>query len=140
MVREAKRRAIAENATVEFFSQDMRKIRLNKEFDCSIMFETFVHLLTQSELDDALSNLNEHLAKGAIFIFDFWRLTGASNIVRDFGEAHRIKYYTLSEVKKCLNDSGFKFLAVYNWSAKYKARLEAPQERTFQILVVSSKI
>lgn len=140
MVREAKHRATAENATAEFFSQDMRKMRLNKEFDCSIMFETFLHLLTQSDLNNALTSLNRHLAKGGLFIFDFWNITGASKLAQDFGEAHRIKYYTPSEIKQCLNTNGFELLAVYNWNAKDKAQLEVPKKRTFQILAVSSKM
>jgi hypothetical protein len=117
----------------------VRTMRLNKKFDCSIMFETFVHLLTQSDLNNALSNLNKHLTKGGLFIFDFWNISGANKLVRDFGEAHGIRYSTLSEVKQCLYANGFGLLAVYDWNAKDKAELKNPKKRTFQILAVAKK-
>jgi cyclopropane fatty-acyl-phospholipid synthase-like methyltransferase len=139
MVRKAEENAKKGKTKLEFFSQDMRKMRLNRKFNCAIMFEAFVHLLTQADLNDTLSSLNQHLDKGGLFIFDFWNTEGASNLARAFGEAHKIRYCTLAEVKQYLDNNGFSLLAVYDWNAEDKTELETPKKRTFQILAVAKK-
>lgn len=139
MVRKAEENARMEKTNVEFFSQDVRKMRLERKFNCAIMSEVFPHLLTQADIDGALSSLNQHLDEEGLFIFDFWNTVGASKIARAFSEAYKIKYYTLSEIKQHLENNGFDLLAVYDWNAQDKAQLETPKKRTFQILAVAAK-
>ena len=64
MIEEAKRKARRENAKAEFHVQDMRKLELNKRFDCAIcMFGGFGYVLTYEDLANVFSSLKKHLNK-----------------------------------------------------------------------------
>lgn len=139
MVRKAEETAEKRKIKAEFFIQDMRKIRLNKKFDCVIMFGVFGHFLTHEDLVNTLSGLKQHLVKGGLFIFDFWNAEGISKLARAFSEAHKIRCYTLAEVQKHLDDNGFNLLSAYDWNAEGKTELDMPVKKTFQILAVAKK-
>jgi SAM-dependent methyltransferase len=77
MVKEARRKAKEEKAEVGFFGQDMRKIELNRKFDCAIcMFGGFGCILTNRDLAKVFSSLKQHLKEHGLFIFEFWSVGG----------------------------------------------------------------
>jgi len=139
MVRKAAENANNAKVNLELFSQDVRKMRLEKKYDCAIMSEVFCHLRSQADLNDALSSLNQHLHAGGLFIFDFWNTEGVSKRARAFGEAYKLRYFTIPEVEQYLENNGFNLLAVYDWNADDKSELRVPKKRTFQILAVAKK-
>jgi len=77
MIGKAKAKAEKEKVEIDFHVQDMRRIELNRKFDCAIsMFGAlgFVHL--HKGLVDTLSGLTQHLNKGGLLIFEFWNVGG----------------------------------------------------------------
>ncbi len=72
MIEEAKKKTATEECKVEYFVQDMRKLNLNRTFDCAIcMFGGFGYILTYTDLVSAFSGLRRHLKKNGIFVFEF---------------------------------------------------------------------
>jgi SAM-dependent methyltransferase len=184
MVEEARRKAKEEKADVEFFVQDMRKIDLNKKFDCAIcMFGGFGYVLTNWDLAKVFSGLKRHLEENGLFIFEFWSVGGVrpspnkswlkikesgltlyrlsesdfdplTNVliidfhfievrehkaVKTFDETHKIRCYTLPEMRKYLEENSFELVAAYDWDVKDVQEFKTPGRETFRILAVAKK-
>jgi ubiquinone/menaquinone biosynthesis C-methylase UbiE len=73
MIELAKSKALDKRVEADFFSQDMRSMKLgNRKFDCSIcMFGVFNYLLTPEDLARFFSGLKRHIVSGGLFIFEF---------------------------------------------------------------------
>jgi cyclopropane fatty-acyl-phospholipid synthase-like methyltransferase len=77
MVEKARTKAKKEKTDVQFYVQDMRKMQLDKEFDCAIsMFGAIGYILTYEDLVKVLSRLKKHLNKDGLFAFEFWNIGG----------------------------------------------------------------
>jgi SAM-dependent methyltransferase len=77
MIEKAKAKAEKENMKIEFHVQDMRRMKLNRKFDCAIsMFGALGFVYLYKGLVDTLSGLKQHLNKGGLFIFEFWSVGG----------------------------------------------------------------
>jgi SAM-dependent methyltransferase len=77
MIEKAKRKADEEQIEADFFVQDMRNLKLNRNFDCAIcMFGGFGYILSPEGLASLFSGLNHHLRKDGLFIFEFWNIGG----------------------------------------------------------------
>lgn len=73
MIARAIKKAENLNLNVDFYVQDMRAIKLNREFDVAIcLFGTFGYLVTDEDVLKALSSIRKHLVKNGLLIFDFW--------------------------------------------------------------------
>jgi 2-polyprenyl-3-methyl-5-hydroxy-6-metoxy-1,4-benzoquinol methylase len=73
MINIAKEKASKNNVNVDFHVMNLCNLRLNKKFDaCISMFNVIGYITNNNDLLNALSNIREHLKKGALFIFDFW--------------------------------------------------------------------
>jgi len=139
LVRKAEKNAEKRKTKAEFLVQDMRDIRLNRKFDCAIMFGAFGYLTTHEDLVNTLSGLKQHLDEDGLFIFDFWNADEISKLVRAFSKAHKIRCYTLAEVRKYLNNNGFRLLSAYGCKAEGKKESDMPVKKTFQTLAVAKK-
>jgi cyclopropane fatty-acyl-phospholipid synthase-like methyltransferase len=139
MVRKAEENAENRKTKAEFFVQDMRNIRLNRKFDCAIMFGVFGHLTTHEDLANTLSGLKQHLHKDGLFIFDFWNTDEISKLARAFSEAHKIRCYAVAEVQKHLESNGFNMLSTYDWKTEGKTESDMTEKKTFQTLAVAKK-
>jgi len=77
MIEKAKAKAEKEKAKIEFHVQDMRRMKLNRKFDCAIsMFGALGFVYLYKGLVDTLSGLKQHLNKGGLLIFEFWNVGG----------------------------------------------------------------
>jgi SAM-dependent methyltransferase len=77
MIEKARDKAKREQLSIDFLVQDMRRIKLQREFDCAIcMFGGFGYIHTYNDLADLLSGLKKHLNKDSLFIFEFWNIGG----------------------------------------------------------------
>jgi SAM-dependent methyltransferase len=184
MIEEARNKAREQKVKVEFCVQDMRKIRLNKKFDCAIcMFGGFGYNITYEDLDNVFSYLRKHLEDSGLFIFEFWSVGGLkpsphqswikvqdkdlvlyrlsesnfdpqTNVLaikfhfietqqnkpaQTFEEAHRIRCFTLAEMRRYLEDNGFGLVSAYDWDVKKTGDFKPPAKETFRILTVARK-
>jgi len=57
-----------------------------------------------------------------------------------FTENHRIRCYTLEELKNFLKSNGFEPVIAYDWSVKDISNLKAPEKETFRVLMVAQKM
>lgn len=77
MIRKAKKKAEKEGIEAAFFVQDMRKIELDRKFDCAIcMFGGFGFIPAYEDLVGLFSGLKQHLNKDGLFVFQFWNIGG----------------------------------------------------------------
>lgn len=74
MLEAARRRAErAEPITVSFVREDIRTVRLGRQFDAVIcMFAVLGYQTTDDDLARALDTVRSHLVPGGAFIFDVW--------------------------------------------------------------------
>lgn len=71
MISYAKENAIKNNLKIDFFTQDMRNIKLNKKFDAvMIMYTSFAYLTSNEDVLRALKSIYTHLQKNGIIIID----------------------------------------------------------------------
>ncbi len=56
-----------------------------------------------------------------------------------FDETHKIRCYTLSEIRQYLEDNGFKLVSAYSWSVKGAEEFEPPKRETFRVIAVAKK-
>jgi len=58
---------------IQFKVGDARKFKLNKKFDVvTSLFHVVSYLTQNQDIDETLKNINRHLKKGGLFIFDVW--------------------------------------------------------------------
>ncbi len=77
MIDNAKKKAEKDGLQAEFFVQDMRRMQLDKKFDCTIcMNGTFCYIQTYEELVDFLSATRRHLNEKGLFVFEYWSIGG----------------------------------------------------------------
>ena len=61
------------SGNVDFHVMDMRKLKLNQQFDaCICMFSGMNYLLTYEDIKKTLRGIRKHLATNSLFVFDFW--------------------------------------------------------------------
>jgi SAM-dependent methyltransferase len=73
MINQARRKVERKGLPVEFFVQDMRKLRLGKKFDAVLcLFGTFGYCINDVEILAILNRIRDHLKTGGLFIFDFF--------------------------------------------------------------------
>lgn len=184
MIELAKRKASKERSNVEFIAQDMRKLNLNKRFDCAICaFGGFGYLLTYTDLTRLFAGLKKHLTLKGLFIFEFWNVGGIrpspyqtwlrveeedfvlyrlsksdfdpqTNILtmnftfievhkrtaETYNETHKVRCYTLPEMKKYLEDNGFELAGAFDWNVKDAADFKLPGKETFRILAIAKQV
>jgi len=58
-------------------------------------------------------------------------------LAETFTEAHKLRCYTLAEIRQDLESNGFELLDSYDWDVKEMTELQAPRKETFRILAVS---
>lgn len=57
----------------EFYTGDIAELRITKKFDVAVaLFHVMSYLTCNSILIKSLKNINNHLKKNGLFIFDFW--------------------------------------------------------------------
>lgn len=184
MIREAKKKASKKNIHAEFFVQDMRSIKLDKKFDCSIcMFGGMGYILTRYDLACTFSSLKQHLRDEGLLIFEFWSVGGvkptpfqswikvqkkgltvyrlsesnfdpqtnvltidfhfialwANKPVETFSETHKIRCYTLAEMKQYLEDCGFALVSAIAYDVQSPQKFEEPRKETFRVLTVAQR-
>ena len=76
MIEEAKRKS--QNTKNFFFKvQNMKEINFTKKFDCAFcIFNSFGYLTNNSDLNQFFSNLHKNLKANALFILEFWNISG----------------------------------------------------------------
>jgi hypothetical protein len=57
--------------------------------------------------------------------------------VENFSETHKIRCYTIAEIKEHLSRNGFAVVSAYDWDDKMKMRM--PRKQTFRTLVIGKK-
>jgi SAM-dependent methyltransferase len=184
MIDQAKMKINSEKMAVELFVQDMRKIELNRKFDCAIcMFGGFGYVLTFDDLNSLLLGLNQHIKDTGLFIFEFWNIGGlksspyrswkkirgknltiyfmsesnfdpqtnilsidmhfiviqAGKHVETFDETHKIRCYSLADMRQYLENCGFNLITAYDWEIKDEVELRKPRKETFRILAIAKK-
>ena len=71
MIELAKKNFVSEK--LSFSCSDMRDFKIDKSFDVILsLFHVMSYLTTDDDLTKVFSNVNKHLNKGGIFIFDCW--------------------------------------------------------------------
>ena len=61
------------NKNLTFIRSSIEELHLNQKFDAVIsLFHVMSYQTTNEELSAAFKTASKHLAKGGIFIFDFW--------------------------------------------------------------------
>ena len=60
-------------------------------------------------------------------------------LVETFNETHKIKCYTLAEIRKYLEDNEFKLVSDYDWDGKNETEFKTPRKETFRILAIAKK-
>lgn len=102
MIAAAKNKAIKENLKINFYRAPMQKFSLSKKFDIIIsMFSTVNYLTEYKDLKYFLKNVNNHLSRNGLLIFDVWNALS----VLDHYDPYREK-----KVKK--NETEIKRIAV----------------------------
>jgi SAM-dependent methyltransferase len=57
-----------------------------------------------------------------------------------FNETHKVRCYTLPEIKKYLEDNGFELAGAFDWNAKDAADFKLPGKETFRILAIAKQV
>lgn len=57
-----------------------------------------------------------------------------------FNETHKVRCYTLPEIKKYLEDNGFELAGAFDWNAKDAADFKPPGKETFRILAIAKQV
>ena len=57
-----------------------------------------------------------------------------------FNETHKVRCYTLPEIKKYLEDNGFELAGAFDWNAKDEADFKLPGKETFRILAIAKQV
>ncbi len=57
-----------------------------------------------------------------------------------FSETHKIRCYTLPEMKKYLEDNGFKLVEAFDWNARDTKDFKPPEKDSFRILTVARRV
>jgi SAM-dependent methyltransferase len=60
-------------------------------------------------------------------------------LAETFSELHKIRCYTLAEIREHLEGNGFDYVNAYDRDARDETELKAPRRETFRILVVAKK-
>jgi SAM-dependent methyltransferase len=60
-------------------------------------------------------------------------------LVETFNETHKIKCYTLVEIRKYLEDNDFKLISARDWDGKNETEFKTPRKETFRILAIAKK-
>jgi len=73
MLKYARDKSRHSQSSMEFHHSDLRTFRLNTTFDAAIcMFSVLGYITENSEFENMLRNVRNHLKKGAVFVFDVW--------------------------------------------------------------------
>jgi len=73
MIEIARKKAKESGVDVDFFTADLRELRLNRKFDaCICMFAVMNYITENEDIKEVLSNVRVHLKRGGLFVFDFW--------------------------------------------------------------------
>ena len=71
---------------------------------------------------------------------DFHFITMRANkLVETFSEAHKIRCYTLAEMKQYLEDCGFALVSAIAYDVQGMQKSEEPRKATFRILTVAQR-
>ncbi len=57
-----------------------------------------------------------------------------------FHETHKVRCYTLPEMKKYLADNGFELAGAFDWDVKDAADFKLPGKETFRILAIAKQV
>ena len=71
--------------------------------------------------------------------FNFIELHGRKS-GKIFSETHRVRCYTLAEIKKYLEDNGFELVAAFDWNARDTKEFKPPKQDSFRILAVARRV
>ncbi len=75
-----------------------------------------------------------------ILTIDFHFITlWANKPVETFSETHKIRCYTLAEMKQHLEDCGFALVSAIAYDAQGTQKFEEPRKETFRILTVAQR-
>ncbi len=73
MIHTALEKTRKKHVSVDFYTMDVRKLRLTGRFNaCISMFSTLDYLTSNKDVQSALLNIRSHLKNDSLFIFDFW--------------------------------------------------------------------
>jgi len=61
-------------------------------------------------------------------------------LVETFSELHKVRCFTLAELRQYLADNGFSLVTAYDWDAEDKTELKVPRRETFGILAVAKSV
>jgi SAM-dependent methyltransferase len=80
---------LAKNKTkgdkIEFYTGDIRTIKLNRTFDAVITIFNAIGHLTKIEFAKAIQNIHNHLNPGGIYVFDIFNLDAITDaVIKDF--------------------------------------------------------
>lgn len=97
----------------DFYLKDLRNFRFDKKFDLIIcLFDTLNHILLFNEWKRLFTNVNSHLNKNGLFIFDINTLFKLQNISDISPFVHKFdSSYLIVNVKKSFKNT-------FNWNLK----------------------
>jgi len=76
MIEEAKKKA-QHRKNILFIVQNMKKIQVQKKFDCAFcLFNSFGYLTEKTDLNQFFSSLHKCLKHDSLFIVEFWNIAG----------------------------------------------------------------
>jgi SAM-dependent methyltransferase len=73
MLQVARRKALQENATIDWIKGDIRSVNVGISFDAGLfMFAVLGYMLSNEDIIAALTNARRHIRIGGLLIFDVW--------------------------------------------------------------------
>jgi SAM-dependent methyltransferase len=73
MLIEARKSAKNNNKQIEYKCQNITELNINKKFNVvTSLFHVISYLNSNKDLINTFKNINDHLFKGGLFVFDFW--------------------------------------------------------------------
>jgi ubiquinone/menaquinone biosynthesis C-methylase UbiE len=92
--------------------------------------ELTLYRLSESNFDPLTNILN----------IDFhFIITRKEQPAETFDETHKIRCYTLTEMRKYLEDNGFELVRAYDWSVEDVYKFESPGKDTFRTLIIARR-
>jgi len=81
MINNAQNFASELNVDIDFVQSDLRNLKLGKKFNaCISMFAVLSYMISDTDVNNYLKSIRQHLLPGSLFIFDFWYGPGVINI------------------------------------------------------------
>jgi len=62
-----------------------------------------------------------------------------NRLVETFEENHKLRCYTLTEMRQYLQSNGFELLSAYDSTSEYKEKLKDTKRKTFRVLAVAKR-